>query len=145
MCRCCRCVGLISTIALAVLDKDYSPTDTLNGKLCKFVYAVLVQLVEDLVSLIHKPHILIVLCFAGIEDYDHGSVEGLLSDSPAYEDCRMAMGKEEERLQKLDRAVDDQSTTTNGSLVMETIPGTRTRWRIRRTVDARERVRVRRW
>jgi hypothetical protein len=107
LCRCCRCVGLISAIALAVLNKDYSPTDALNGKLCKFVYAVLIQLVEDLVSLIHKPHILIVLCLAGIEDDDHGSVEGLLSDRPAYEDCRMAMGKEEERLQKLDRAVDD--------------------------------------
>ena len=145
VCRCRRRVGFISTIALAVLNQDDASADTLNGKLCKFVYTIFVQLVEDFVSLVHKPHVLIVLGLASVKDDDHGSVESLLSNSPAYENCWMTMGEEEEGLQKLDRAVDDQRTTTNRSLMMETITSARTRWRICGTVDARKRVGVRRW
>lgn len=94
VCRCRHCVGFVSTIALAVLNQDNAPADALDGKLCKLVYAIFIQLVEDFVSLIHKPHVLIILCLASVEDDDHGSVEGLLSDCPAYEDCWMAVGKE---------------------------------------------------
>jgi hypothetical protein len=94
VCRCRRCVGFVSTIALAVFNQDDAPTDALNGKLCKLVHAIFIQLGEDLVSLVHKPHILIGLSLASVEDDNHGSVESLLSDSPAYEDCRMAMRKE---------------------------------------------------
>jgi hypothetical protein len=108
------------------------------------MYAIFVQLVEHLVSLVHKPNVLIVLSLASVEDDDHGSVEGLLSDGPADEDCRMAVGKEEESLQKLDRTVDDQRPATNGSL-METISTTSAGRRVRSTVEASECVRVTRW
>jgi hypothetical protein len=52
--------------------------------------------------LVHKPHVLIVLGLTRIEYDDHCSIEGLLSDRPTDEDCWMAVGKEEERLQQLD-------------------------------------------
>lgn len=94
VCRCRGCVGFVSTIALAGFNQDNALTDALNGKLCKLVYAIFVQLVEDIISLVYKPHILIVLSLASVEDDDHSSVESLLSDSPAYENCRMAMRKE---------------------------------------------------
>lgn len=71
------------------------------------MYTIFIQLVEDLVSLVDKPHILIVLSLASVEDDDHSSVECLLSDGPAYEDCWVAVSKEEEGLQELNRAVDD--------------------------------------
>lgn len=90
------------------------------------MYAIFVQLDEDLESLIHKPHILIVFSLASVENDDHGSVERLLSDCPTYKDRWIAMGKEEEGLQKLDRAVDDERTTTDGSLMMKAISTTGT-------------------
>lgn len=85
------------------------------------MYAIFVQLVKDLESLIHKPHVLVVLSLTGVENNDHCSVEGLLSDGPAYEDCWIAVGKEEEGLQKLHRAVDNERTTTDGSLMMKAV------------------------
>ena len=102
------------------------------------MYAIFVQLVKDLESLIHKPHVLIVFSLASVENNDHGSVESLLSDRPAYKDRWIAVGKEEEGLQKLDRAVDDQRPAANGRLVMKTVSTASTRWRVCGTVDANE-------
>lgn len=90
------------------------------------MYAIFVQLVEDLERLIHKPHVLTVFSLASVENDDHGSVESLLSDRPAYKDRWIAMGKKEEGLQKLDRAVDDERTTTDGSLMMKAVSTTGT-------------------
>jgi hypothetical protein len=88
------------------------------------MHAVFVQLAKHLVSLVHKPHVLIVLCLTRVEYYDHSSVEGLLPNRPADENSWMAVSKEEESLQQLDRTVDDQWTTTDWSLVMETVSTT---------------------
>jgi hypothetical protein len=71
--------------------------------------------------LVHKPHVLLALRFPSIEHDDHGRVESLLSDCPAYENGWMAVTEEKKSLQQLDRTVDYQSATADRSLMVTAI------------------------
>jgi hypothetical protein len=108
------------------------------------MHAVFVELAKHFVSLIDEPHVLVVLGLTRIEYDDHSSVESLLPNRPADENRWMAVSKEEESLQQLDRTVDDQWTTTDWSLVMETVSTTRDGGRVCGTVDTGKGIGVRR-
>ena len=97
--RSCSGAGLVLTTPLAILEERYTATDSVDRKFCDLMDAILLHVTEDGEGLANKPHVLIILCLTCIKYDDHGSIESLLSNCPANENCRVAMTEEEEGLQ----------------------------------------------